>query len=172
MRGLFSILIFLLMLISLGRNYQAEKIIESITNEHPGLHASPHIPPIHSYLNREMYKYLNDSTASVTVINDVPLSYGISGVTYYIKNGTYVILLRWSKSEPMSDYTLLHEWGHVIQMHNRELVDYGNGNWKWREERVDFSIPWGLRPWEIQADSIALYHQNRLLPFRNYEPLR
>lgn len=118
-----------------------------------------------------MFEYIGDSSISVTVIHDVPLFYSISGITLYIDEKTFVVLIASRESEPRSDYTMLHEWGHVIQMYNGDLVDHG-GHWTWKGEPVDFRIPWGLRPWEIQADSIATYHQGRLLPFRRFEPLR
>ena len=118
-----------------------------------------------------MYNYLDDSSVSVTIINDVPLSYAITGITLCVNQKTFVILITSKQSDPRSDYTLLHEWGHIIQMHNKDLVDYGT-HWKWKDHEIDFSIPWGLRPWEIQADSIATYHQTRLFPFRTFEPSR
>lgn len=57
-------------------------------------------------------------------------------------------------------------------MHSGNLIDHGNGKWTWKGEVIDFSTPWILRPWEREADSIATYHQERLFPFRNYQPER
>ena len=137
----------------------------------PGIHAPENLPPTYKYINQEMYKYIGDTGVSVTVIHDVPLSYAISGITLYVNEETFVILIASKHGDPRSDYTLLHEWGHVIQMYSGELVDHGTC-WTWYGHEIDFSIPWGLRPWEIQADSIATYHQARLFPFRTFEPLR
>jgi hypothetical protein len=162
----------LLMIVSGSRDYQTNKMIKDLVDEQPGLHIPQSLPGTHVYLSTQMYQWVNDTNLSVTVIHDVPLGYGISGVTHYIKHGTYVILLRWPTSTQQSDYTLLHEWGHVLQMHSGDLVEDRNSDWTWKGEDVDFSIPWALRPWEIQADSLADYHQLRLMPWRQYDPLR
>jgi hypothetical protein len=150
--------------------WQVDRAITN-ANANPGIHEPVRLPSTYKYINQEMYKYLDDSSVSVTVIHDVPLSYAISGITLYVDVKTFVILIASKQSDPRSDYTLLHEWGHVFQMYSKDLIDHGS-YWTWKGHEIDFSIPWGLRPWEIQADSIATYHQRRLFPFRTFEPLR
>lgn len=160
----------ILVILSFMVEWRVDRAITN-ANANPGIHAHVQLPPTYNYINQEMYKYLDDTDVSVTVMHDVPLSYAISGITLYVNAKTFVILIASRQSDPRSDYTLLHEWGHVIQMHDGELVDCG-AHWTWYGYEIDFSIPWGLRPWEIQADSIATYHQTRLFPFRTFEPLR
>lgn len=171
MKGWLAMIGFILVVISSNRDYRKNKIIEEFTNAQPGLHIPQSLPGTHIYISKEMYDFIGDTSISVTVVHDVPLAYGIAGLTQYINHGTYLILLRWPSSNEQSDYTLLHEWGHVIQMHSGDLVE-GPIVWTWKGDVVDFSMPWSIRPWEIQADSLATYHQNRLLPWRQYEPLR
>lgn len=172
MRRWIWILCYTVLFLQFVNEKRIEHIFEESINKHPGLHLTGTQSGTHQYISSMMYAYLNDSNVSVTVIEDVPLSYGVAGVTHYIDDKTFVILMRWKISNDQSDFTLLHEWGHVIQMHEKMLVEYNNGVWFWKGELVDFSIPWAQRPWEISADSIANYHQTRVLPWRDLKPLR
>ena len=170
MNSLLRNIAIVLVILSFMVEWRVDRAITN-ANANPGIHAPVQLPPTYNYINQEMYKYLDDAGVSVTVIHDVPLSYAISGIALYVDAKTFVILIASKQSDPKSDYTLLHEWGHVIQMNDKDLVDHGS-YWTWKGHEIDFSIPWGLRPWEIQADSIATYHQRRLFPFRTFEPLR
>jgi hypothetical protein len=135
----------------------------------PGLHTYQQ-PPSHRYINSQMYKGLNDTTVSVTVIEDVMLFPLHNAVTLYQGEGRYVILMNIRMEGQASDWTLLHEWGHVYQMHDSSLVRVNRTEWYWHGEEVDWSLDWHERPWEIQADSIAVVNLRRLYPLREPKP--
>lgn len=105
--------------------------------------------------------------ATIFIIADQPLSYGISGLTNKAFENTYFVQISRINSTRVS--TLFHELGHVIDSEDGRL------EWapfKWEGLVIDFSAPWHERPWEISAeewkDCLRYEYENRQLEHYDY----
>ena len=98
--------------------------------------------------------------ASVHVLYEQPLAYGIAGLANKIGEHTYIIQLHSNNPDPL--YTIYHELGHIIDSEMGRL-DF-RGDMYWDGVECDFEIPWYLRPWELSAnqwrDCLKYEHEN------------
>lgn len=105
--------------------------------------------------------------ATIFIISDQPLAYGIGGLTNKLFENTYFVQISRVNSTRVS--TLFHELGHVIDSEDGRL------EWapfKWEGRKIDFSAPWHERPWEISAeewkDCLRYEYENRQLEHYDY----
>lgn len=86
------------------------------------------------------------------IIKFAPLHYRIGGITTEISPGTYFIQLNRSHDLLTIQRTLFHEWVHVLQFHRGWLKDNDNIV-EWKGDYYAWSLPWSLRPWEVNAEA-------------------
>jgi len=104
-------------------------------------------------VQKTVINFICDSNITIIINPSCPLHPSIDGVTFQIKHNYYIIEISGhinSKSE--RKWTLLHELGHVVDMHEGYLNQYPP---KWMGKKIDFQLPWEYRPWEISADMWA-----------------
>jgi hypothetical protein len=105
--------------------------------------------------------------ATIFIIAEQPLAYGILGLTNKPHEHTYFVqITRFNESRAS---TLFHEMGHVIDSENGRL------EWapfKWDGKNIDFSAPWIERPWELSAeewkDCLRYEYETRQLEHYDY----
>jgi hypothetical protein len=109
--------------------------------------------------------------ASVHVLYEQPLGYGIMGLANKIGDHTYIIQIHGNNPDPL--HTIYHEMGHVIDSEMGRL-DF-RGDMYWEGHKCDFEIPWYLRPWEQSAnqwrDCLKYEHENGLLTSHPYNAM-
>ena len=105
--------------------------------------------------------------ATIFIIADQPLSYGIGGLTNNPFENTYFVQI--TRNNPSRVSTLFHELGHVIDAEDGRL------EWapfKWEGRAIDFSAPWSERPWELSAEEwkacLRYEYENRQLEHYDY----
>lgn len=105
--------------------------------------------------------------ATIFIVADQPLAYGISGLTNKPFENTYFVQI--TRNNPSRVSTLFHELGHVIDAEDGRL------EWapfKWEGRAIDFSAPWSERPWEISAEEwkacLRYEYENRQLEHYDY----
>ena len=82
-----------------------------------------------------------------------PLNYRIAGITRHIDDHYILIDLNPLYAYEW-DHVFMHELIHAQQIIKGDLVQNGD-IWYWKGEIVDWSISWGNRPWEIDAEKRA-----------------
>ena len=82
-----------------------------------------------------------------------PLNYKIAGITRHIDDHYILIDLNPLYAYEW-DHVFMHELIHAQQIIEGDLVQNGD-TWYWKGEMVDWSITWGNRPWEIDAEKRA-----------------
>ena len=105
--------------------------------------------------------------ATIFIIADQPLTYGIGGLTNKPFENTYFVQI--TRNNPSRVSTLFHELGHVIDAEDGRL------EWapfKWEGRAIDFSAPWSERPWELSAEEwkacLRYEYENRQLEHYDY----
>jgi hypothetical protein len=105
--------------------------------------------------------------ATIFIIADQPLAYGIGGLTNNPFENTYFVQI--TRDNPSRVSTLFHELGHVIDAEDGRL------EWapfKWEGRAIDFSAPWNERPWELSAEEwkecLRYEYENRQLEHYDY----
>ena len=105
--------------------------------------------------------------ATIFIIADQPLAYGIGGLTNKPFENTYFVQI--TRNNPSRVSTLFHELGHVIDAEDGRL------EWapfKWEGRAIDFSAPWSERPWELSAEEwkacLRYEYENRQLEHYDY----
>jgi len=104
-------------------------------------------------INTIIKDYLNDEEAVVIFNPYAPLFIGIFGITYQYTNN----MCLFSLSAALTDrdkryYVLLHELGHVLDIMYGDLSEYPP---MWKGKRMDQTLEWNKRPWEVNADEWA-----------------
>lgn len=106
--------------------------------------------------------------ATIYIVYDQPLAYGIIGLANKI--GPHSYLIQYSSNNPDPEATLFHEMGHIIDSEQGRLRFITPMSWNGIE--CDFMIPWHERPWEISAnewrDCLIYDYNNRLLEHYDY----
>ena len=103
--------------------------------------------------HRAAKNFIGDSSITIILKPHSPLNPYINGLTYQINSQIYVIDLNYLlKSKTERKWTLLHEIGHVIDLHNGYLSQFPP---KWMGKKMNPNLPWDVRPWEISADMWA-----------------
>ena len=103
--------------------------------------------------NPSIQQYIKDSINRVPFnqpqiyIQLEPLHPRLLGITYKLKNNTYLIGLNPLYSQQTLQRTLFHELVHVKQLDRHHL--HGG---LWMGKPQDWSLPWSSRPWEQQAE--------------------
>lgn len=138
---------------------------------------APNQPGVHNY-SGTIYKLdLNIATAiqkqfapnaTIYIEYDQPLEYGIVGLANQLDEHTYLIQL--SRQNPQPLYTLLHEFGHIIDA-ERGLLGFKEP-YTWNGKVCNFKQPWDERPWEQSAnvwrDSLFNVYENGQLEHYDY----
>lgn len=86
--------------------------------------------------------------ATIYIVPDQPLTYGILGLANQLAPHTYLIQINRLNDFEME--TLFHEMGHVIDSEQGRLEF--TGDMSWDGITCNFEIPWNQRPWEVSAN--------------------
>ena len=86
--------------------------------------------------------------ATIYIMPEQPLSYGILGLANQVAPHTYTIQIHYNTIIELE--TLFHEMGHVIDSEEGKLNF--RGDMSWEGEKCDWEIQWMNRPWEISAN--------------------
>lgn len=86
------------------------------------------------------------------IIKFAPLHYRIGGMTTKISTGTYFIQLNRNQDLATIQRTLFHEYVHVLQFH-RSWLNTDGDIVEWRGSYYSWSLPWYVRPWEVNAEA-------------------
>jgi len=86
--------------------------------------------------------------ATIYIVPDQPLAYGILGLANQLAPHTYLIQVNMYNEWEME--TLFHEMGHIIDAEQGRLQF--TGDMSWDGTSCNFKIPWSQRPWEISAN--------------------
>lgn len=133
---------FIILLTAFCLNVKSQQII-----------ASSEIDPLEVILIHRAAKiYLKDTNVQI-IIKNSPLYPGLEGMTQQIGPKLYSIDIAFDlKNKKERKWTILHEFGHVLDFHLGFLSQHPP---RWMGKRIDSRLPWNLRPWEISADNWA-----------------
>lgn len=106
--------------------------------------------------------------ATIYIVSEQPLTYGVSGLANQVGPHTYLIQIHSTAPDP--EATIFHEMGHIIDAEEGRL-DF-RGHMYWNGKRCDWTIPWHERPWEISAnewrDCLIYEYKERQLKHYDY----
>lgn len=106
--------------------------------------------------------------ATIYIVSEQPLTYGVAGLANQIGPHTYLIQIHSTAPDP--EATIFHEMGHIIDAEEGRL-DF-RGHMYWNGKRCDWTIPWHERPWEISAnewrDCLIYEYKERQLKHYDY----
>ena len=106
--------------------------------------------------------YVNDEEALLIYNPYAPLYFGIYGITYqYTPNMCLISISASIADRDKRYYVILHELGHVLDIFYGDLSEYPP---MWKGKRMDHTLDWNERPWEIHADEWANRLWKKYLP--------
>lgn len=104
-------------------------------------------------LYRAATNFLKDTNVTIILKTNI-LHPEIQGITQQITANLYCIDIsdHISRDKTMRRWVILHEMGHVLDIHDGKLTQRPP---KWMGKKIDPKLPWELRPWENAADDWA-----------------
>lgn len=104
-------------------------------------------------LYRAANNFLKDSTVTIILKTNL-LHPEIQGITQQIHEKLYCIDIsdRVNRDKTMRKWVILHEMGHVLDLHAGKLAQTPP---RWMGKKINSHLPWELRPWEQAADDWA-----------------
>ena len=97
--------------------------------------------------------HIKDTNVTIIYQPYDPLFEAFNGITWQYNPNLYLINMSAFVRDDMERmWALLHEMGHVIDLHNGDLKQFPL---EWKGKRYPQNIPWKQRPWEQSAEEWA-----------------
>ena len=104
-------------------------------------------------ISKAAKSYIRDSSITIILNPIAPLHPYVEGVTHQINPKLYILEVNNNiKNKIQRKWVWLHELGHVIDIYNGFLSQFPP---KWMGKKLNYDLPWDIRPWEISADEWA-----------------
>lgn len=123
------------------------------------LHSQTIVAPSHMNENemvmcyRALKTFIGDSNLVVMFHPYFPLHSDIEGLTYQFHKNLYTISISHTiENERIRKWVLLHEIGHVIDLHSERLKQNPP---MWDGNPINHNLSWVERPWEQSAEKWA-----------------